>query len=217
MKRVIRLFFVIMLLPAAAVAQTERAGDWDAGFHIADTASLSLFGFGGASMQVESSLGYGFSGAYNFSDHFALGLDVSWRSPKYRARFVPDGPGPVRVANATMDVARVHLKAIYYFLESRVTPFVEVGYGWTRIDSNILERPPITGCWWDPWWGYLCQSAYDTYTETKPTYGAALGVRWDSRGDIALRGSIGSLKIDRGRGVDNSGVDNAQFEVVWRF
>lgn len=217
MSRSSQFFCILLLLSSGVMAQGERAGDWEAGFHVADTASLSLFGFGGVSMQVESSLGYGFSGAYNFSDHFALGLDASWRSPDYRARFVPDGPGPTRVVNATMDVARIHLKAIYYILESSVTPFVEVGYGWTRIDSNIVDRPPITGCWWDPWWGYLCQTSYTTYTETKPTYGAAVGVRWDLSGDLALRGSIGSLKIDRGRSVDNSSVNNTQFDVVWRF
>lgn len=217
MKRSGRLVCVILLLPAVAAAQGGRARDWDVGFHVADYSSLSLSGFGGASMQIEGDLGYGFSGAYNFSDHVALGMDASWRSPDYRATFVPAGTGPVRVLDATMDVARIHLKGIYYFLESSVTPFIEIGFGWTRIDSNILDRPPITGCWWDPWWGYLCQTSYTTYAETKPTYGAAAGIRWDSRGDIALRGSIGSLRIERGQGVEDSSVDTMQFELFWRF
>jgi hypothetical protein len=217
MKQLSQLLCVTLVLCGPASAQRDRTGDWEAGFHVATHSSVSLLGFGGVSMQVESNGGYGFTGAYNFSDHFALGLDASWRSPDYRATLVPDGPGPVRVFDATMDVARIHFKGIYYFLESNLTPFIELGYGWTRIDSNILEGPPITGCWWDPWWGYICQTAYTTYAETKPTQGAAFGVRWDSRGDIALRGSIGALKIDRGRGVENSSVDTAQFDVLWRF
>lgn len=213
-----RLFLcVIPLLPLAATAQTERAGNWEAGFHVADYSSLSLSGFRGAAMQVEGSLAYGFSGAYNFTDRIALGLDATWRNPDYRATFAPDGPGPLRILNATMDVARIHFKGIYYFLDSNVTPFVEAGYGWTRIDSNILDGPPITGCWWDPWWGLFCQTSYSTYAETEPSWGAALGIRWDTRGDIALRGSIGSHTIDRGRGVDNTSVDTTQLEVVWRF
>ncbi len=210
-------FCIVVLLPSLAFAQGERARGWEAGGHIADVSSLSLSGFRGASLDVESSLGYGISGAYNFSNHLALGIEANWRSADYRATFVPDGSGPVRTLNATMDVARLHLKGVYYFLESNLTPFIEVGYGWTRIDSNILERPPITGCWWDPWWGLQCQTTYVTYTETEPSYGAAIGLRWDSRGGIGVRGSIGSLKIDRGRGVDNSSIDTTQLEVVWRF
>jgi hypothetical protein len=217
MKTFRRVFSFLLILPAIAVAQGERTGVWEAGFHVADYSALALIGFRGASMQVEGDTGYGFSGAYNFSERIALGMDLSWRSPKYRATFVPDGLGPAQVINATMDVARIHIKGIYYFLDSNLTPFVEVGYGWTRIDSNILERPPITGCWWDPWWGLICQTTYPTYAETKPTYGAAVGIRWDSRGDITLRGSIGSLKIERGQGVSNSSVDTTQLEVAWRF
>jgi hypothetical protein len=217
MQRFSPLFCFILLLPAVALAQGERSRTWETGLHVADYSSLSLSGFGGASMQVESNLGYGISGAYNFSDHMALGLEASWRSPDYSATFAPDGAGPLRTINATMDVARIHFKGIYYFLESDLTPFIEVGYGWTRIDSNIVERPVVTGCWWDPWWGYICQTSYTTYAETKSTYGAAVGIRWDLRRDVGLRGSVGSLKIDRGQGVDSSNVDTTQVEVVWRF
>ena len=217
MKISIACFVVLLFAPVVAMSQSNRERDWEAGFHVGNYSSLSLAGFGGALMQVENSLGYGFSGAYNFTDQLALGLDASWRSPKYRATFVPDGPGATRFVNATMDVARIHFKGIYYFLDSRLTPFIEVGYGWTRIDSNILDRPPITGCWWDPWWGYICDTTFSTYVETKSTYGGAIGIRWDSRSDIAIRGSFGSLNIDRGQGVDNSSVNTTQVDVIWRF
>jgi hypothetical protein len=217
MSRLVKILLICALLPAGVSAQGDRARDWDAGFHVNGNSSLSTSGFGGASMQVESDVGWGFSGAYNFTDRFALGLDASWRRPNYRADFVPQAGGPVRVINTRMDVSRIQFKGIFYFLESSLTPFVEVGFGWARIDSNILERPPIVGCWWDPWWGLICDSFFTTFTETRPTYGAAVGVRWDSRGDIAVRGSIGALNIDRARGVDNSNVSVAQVELLWRF
>lgn len=211
------LLSALLLLPLLAQGQSGRDRAWEGGFHLADYSSLSLSGFRGAAMEVEDSIGYGLSGGYNFTDHWALGVELSWRSPDYRATFVPDGPGPARVINATMDVARIQFKGIYYFLESDLTPFVELGYGWARIDSNILDRPPITGCWWDPWWGFICQTSYSTYTETKPTYSGAIGIRWDLRNSISLRGSVGVLNIDRARGVDNSEVKTAQFEVLWRY
>jgi hypothetical protein len=205
------------LLPATAMGQGERARDWETGFHVAAHSSLALFGFGGASMQVDNSFAYGFSGAYNFTDRLALGTDLSWSQPDYRARIVPDGPTSVQIINATMDMARIHVKGIFYFLDSNLSPFIEVGYGWTRIDSNIVEGPGPTECWWDPWWGYICQRTYRTFTETKPTYGGAFGIRWDTRTEVSLRGSIGSLKIDRGLAVDDSSMDTTQVEVLWRF
>ena len=41
------------------------------------------------------------------------------------------------------------------------TPYVTGGIGYAFIDTNIPDSPPQTACWWDPWWGYVC----DTFQE----------------------------------------------------
>lgn len=215
MKKFRGVISVFLVLPAIAAAQGDRTGAWEAGFHVADYSALALTGFRGASMQVKGDTGYGFSGAYNFSERFALGMDLSWRSPKYRATFVPDGPGPAQVINATMDVARIHIKGIYYFLDSNLTPFVEVGYGWTRIDSNILERPPITGCWWDPWWGYICATSWSTFETTEFTYNLGLGMRWDINPALFTRGTITREWISVDSGTLEFDTLNLELGLMW--
>jgi len=50
------------------------------------------------------------------------------------------------------------------------------GIGWTWIDTNIPDGPPVGGCWWDPWWGYVCTTTYPTKTKSAFSYQATLGV-----------------------------------------
>ena len=58
--------------------------------------------------------------------------------------------------------------------------------GWRRIAtasraypawSTSLISTPV--CWWDPWWGYICFSEWDTYGISKFSYNLGLGLRWN--------------------------------------
>ncbi|MBD3855301.1 MAG: porin family protein, partial [Acidobacteria bacterium] len=51
------------------------------------------------------------------------------------------------------------------------------------IDTNIPSGPPTTGCWWDPWWGYVCYSSYPTETTDAFSYQALLGIRYEFDND----------------------------------
>ena len=77
----------------------------------------------------------------------------------------------------------------YHFLKGPLTPYVQAGAGWTTLDSNIISRPPVTGCWWDPWWGYICTTTWTTYDTTKFSYNAGLGLRWDINAAVFMRGA----------------------------
>ena len=67
----------------------------------------------------------------------------------------------------------------YNFSDKAFLPFVQAGVGWTKLNSNIITGQPQTGCWWDPWWGYICFSDWKTHTASKLSYNLGLGVRWD--------------------------------------
>jgi opacity protein-like surface antigen len=68
---------------------------------------------------------------------------------------------------------------VWNFTDGPFTPYVQAGIGWTNIDSNVADGPPTTGCWWDPWWGYVCRSSYSTYDDTNFSYGAGVGLRYE--------------------------------------
>ncbi|MDH3419002.1 MAG: porin family protein [Gammaproteobacteria bacterium] len=216
-----RLAAILLLLTLCCQAQAQlsrdRAGTWEAGFHLADLSAVALDGSVGSFLEIDGSTGYGFAGAYNFTNRLALMLDANWSSPNYRARFVPDGAGSPQILRTRLDVATLHLKGVVYLFDGDLTPFVEGGLGWTNIDSNIVDGPPFTNCWWDPWWGYICRSFYETYSETRTSYSAALGLRWDFSADLMLRGSVGVLKVDTGADTEDASLDTVRFDLAWRF
>ena len=218
LRRTLALIFLLALCGEAyAQLSRDRAGTWEAGFHIADLSDVSLDGIFGSFLAIDGSTGYGFTGAYNFTNRLAVVLDTNWSSPDYRATFVPEGGGAPRTLQTRLDVATLHFKGVFYFLDGNLTPFVEGGLGWTNIDSNIVDGPPFTDCWWDPWWGFICRSFYETYSETRNSYSVGFGLRWDFSPDFTVRGSLGALSVDTGADTEDASIDTVRIHFAWRF
>ena len=74
-----------------------------------------------------------------------------------------------------------------------------------------------TGCWWDPWWGYVCTTFYDTYSDTRTGYTYSVGVRWDLSDSIALRAAYGKLDMDTSHATKDVNLDTWRAEIVWKF
>jgi opacity protein-like surface antigen len=210
------LLIILCGLSTAASAQSDRSGTWDATFGVTDLSSEALAGAGGSSLDVDGDLGYGFGFNYNFSNRFALGGDLTYSSPDYQATRIIDGSNAVNRVSASLDVTTIHFKGTFYLTEGAIAPFLEAGGGWTRVDSNIADGPPTTGCWWDPWWGYVCSSFYDTYTETRTSYSYGVGLRWELADQFIIRGTYGLLEVNTAKG-ENASLDTLRVDVGWRF
>ena len=217
MKR-ITLAIAALLLASTAMAQQDRSDMWEFGVSLNNLGSESLSGSNGSFINVDSSTGFGLALNYNFNNHFALGGEFTWNTPDYDALFIPQDPGqePQRI-RYELDVFGVNLKAVWNILDGPITPYVEAGLGWADIDSNIADQPPITGCWWDPWWGYICDTFFSTYGKTQESYNGAVGVRWDMDNGMTLKGSYGVLKIDTSNATEDAQLDAFRAEVQWRF
>ena len=59
-----------------------------------------------------------------------------------------------------------------------------VGYNWTS--TNIAVGPPVTGCWWDPWYGYICSGYQPTHGGSTLTYQAGVGVQYNFSRNFAI-------------------------------
>jgi opacity protein-like surface antigen len=214
-----RIGIVVLSFAFANVASAQggdRTGTWEAGFNVSDFSSESLAGNAGSGLELDSELGYGITVNYNVSSRFAVGVDWTYSSPDYQATRIVDGSNVPDRIDATLDVSTLHLKATFYFTEGALAPFIEGGAGWTRVDSNIADGPPTNGCWWDPWWGYVCSSFYDTYTETRTSYSYGLGLRWEISDEFVVRGSYGLLEVDTKKSEDPS-LDVLRVDFGWRF
>ncbi len=207
-----------LVFSTTALAQQDRSNMWEFGVLLNNLGSENLNGSNGSSLDVDSSTGFGFSLSYNLNNHFALGGEFTWNQPDYSAVFVPADPTEdPQTVNYELDVFGVNLKATWNIIDGPITPYVEAGLGWADIDSNIVDQPPVTGCWWDPWWGYVCDTFYSTYGKTQESYNYAVGLRWDMDNGMTLKASYGVLEIDTSQSTDDASLDAIRAELTWRF
>jgi len=219
MKRTIILVSALML-SATAAAQNDRSDMWEFGVIYNNQSSESIVGKEGqgSAIAIDDDDGWGLSFAYNFDNRFALGADFIWSSPRYTAVLIPEGilPAP-EVINHKMDLFTYNIKGTWNILEGPVTPYLDAFYGWTNIDSNIADQPPITGCWWDPWWGYVCDTFYSTYSKTRNSYGGSAGIRWDTGNGWTLKASYGILEIDTSKATAKANLEVYRLDLAWLF
>lgn len=211
-----------LLFAAAAPAQglfaqgADRAGDWEFSAELLFQDGGSADGDRGSSADLDSDVGFALGFAYHFTDHLQLGGDFQFASPDYRATFVDENGTPETI-RATADFFTGQLRGTWNLLDRALTPYVELGLGWTYVDSNVADQPPITGCWWDPWWGYICDTFWSTYSETNFSWTAGLGARWDVNDQWSLRAGYTRLEIDVGGSRSDPSLDIFRVGGAWRF
>jgi opacity protein-like surface antigen len=207
----------LLAISGVAAAQGDRAGTWEAGFSIADVGGDDLTGQRpGVTLQVSDDFAWGATTSYNITNRLAVGGDFWFSSQDYRAQRVLDS-GTVATVETELDVWTIQLKGTFNFIDGPFTPFVEAGAGWTDVDSNIPSGPPTTGCWWDPWWGYICSSWYETYSETRTSYLYGVGLRWEMGSDMVLKGTYSLMNVDTNAATKDFEQDVLRFDLLWRF
>lgn len=178
---------------------SNRTGKWD--FNLTaqyiDPASLNFDG--GTSAEFNDTVGWGFGLGYNFNEHLELLFDLNWSSLNYKANYIDENDNP-QTSSSTMYGSSANFSLTYNFLAKRFTPFVTGSLGWQYIDTNIETGPPVNGCWWYPWWGYICGPYQPTYTETNFTYGALAGLRFDLGKAMYFKGGVGNQYMNTSHG-----------------
>ena len=173
----------------------HRADTWEFQVPVTYSQTWTVNGDGGSSADVNSGFGWGLGFGYNFNDHFQLGGSLTWSRRNYDATIVNTN-GTTLKASGTLDSSTVALNATYFLMATGLTPYVSAGIGSTFLDSNIPNGRGSTACWWDPWWGYICNSYTPTKTETDLSYTAGLGLRWDVTRVFSLQGGYNRMWIE---------------------
>ena len=203
-----------MAYTASTQAQTARGENWEATIDILYSSSESANGDHESSVDVDSAVGLGLGLAYNFNSKLAVGFEFSWVEPDYDLVLDTEDNGLVSIDH-DMSVYTSQFNGVWNFIDGPLTPYVQVGLGWTYVDSNVADGPPSTGCWWDPWWGYVCYSDYDSYDDTSFSWGYGAGMRWELSRTMFVKGSVNRVEIDGGS-VDIT-FDSARLELGWMF
>lgn len=196
-------------------ASADRAGNWEASIGLIMSDDASSSGPEGSSLDIDQDLGLSLSLGYNLAENFALRFDGAWLRPDYDAVLNTEDEGLLEIDHE-LSVFSGHFSGVWNMLDGDFTPYAQAGIGWTYLDSNVLDGPPTTGCWWDPWWGYICSNFYSTYSDTNFSWTLGLGLRYDLSRTLFLRGGVERRYLDSDQGADPE-FDALRVELGWKF
>ena len=217
--RKILIIALVMTLPGLAAAQgNSRAGSWDFTvggiYQDGDRAEGEM----GSYLQTDNTWGFGFYVGYHLNNRFQLGADFDFLRPGYDMVMIDENdPDNSFRINHTASQFNGRLKATLNLTDGPFVPYVEIGYGWTYIDSNVADGPPQTGCWWHPWWGYICSNFYNTVSSTETSYGGALGLRYELAGNAFIKVNYQYWKLQTGGSAADPELKALRIEYGWRF
>ncbi len=200
-KPVTLIFLLVSLtsMNAQAAFNDSRVKKWE--FYLAPqvTNSKVLQFENGAEADINKRSSLGFGLGYNLNAHIELNLEFSSSNGNYTSTVVPEDPGDSPVTSTqSLYTSTIDFGFTFNFLSSPFTPYVTANIGSTYIDSGIFTGNVGTGCWYYPYWGYVCGPVAQTYTSTEINYGAALGLRYDFNRKLYIKGDVGKNYIDFG-------------------
>jgi len=164
---------------------------------ITDSKDLQFENGATANLEQDSSLGFGVG--YNLNSHIELALEFVSNDTNYTSTAIPEDPAESAVTSSgSIYTSTINFGFTFNFLTTPFTPYVTANLGSTYIDSGIYTGNVGTGCWWYPYWGYICGPVAQTYTSTELSYGAALGLRYDFNRKLYMKGEARKSFIDMG-------------------
>jgi opacity protein-like surface antigen len=173
---------------------------------------------GGSNATIESTVGFKLGIGYHLTDHLVLGGDFGYFAGDFHGNVASGVPGvSASVEGGSLYTSTLLFNAKYTFLPGALRPYVTGGFGYAWIDTNIASGPPQTGCWWDPWWGYICSGWQPTHNTSAFTYniGAGLELNLNQGFGIDLDYRENWLDLSNTHGTPSFGAMNLLF--VWRY
>ena len=212
---------MLLASPQATAADSSREMRWQFSLPITFTSGSGYDSADGTSIDVSDDVGWGIGFGYHMSEKLFFGVDFTWLDANYNA-FIPtdfDGdqiPDDSVELGGTLDATNLQFVGQYNFMASRLTPFIRGSFGWTWVDSNIPSGPTQGVCWWDPWWGYVCDVWQPTFEDSSFSYGVGAGVRFDITDKAFVEGSYNILWIDFDK-AGSQDFDGFRFNLGWLF
>jgi len=200
-----------------AAEASSRAETWEFMIPIRYVDGQTLDADGGTKLDLSSDLGWGFAFGYNLNEKMELTFEFDWMNMDYDVEYVTDVPGTTVTASGEMDVSVTQVNFIYNFMPKTITPYISAGFGWSWIDSNIPTGSDYVGCYWDPWYGYICYEYQETVTESGFNYGLGLGVRIEPKESFYFQVGLNEFWQDMGGKIDTPGFLSYRLQMGWKF
>jgi opacity protein-like surface antigen len=207
---------LIMITGVAVADAQDRDDRWEFGLGLLFQGGADIEPENGSTVDTDDDFGFQLDAGYNFTDNVAVKFGFQWTGVGYQADGVDEDGDPFGISGS-YDQLALFGDLTYYFGSSALAPYVSAGIGWTWIDTNIPSGPPVTGCWWDPWWGYVCYTTYPTETTNAFSYQASLGLRYEFNYNTYLDFGYTSQWVALGTTNGTPRFDVLSLEIGWMF
>jgi opacity protein-like surface antigen len=190
-------------------------GDWEFRIGPVFTQSKDISFDGGTTADLKSDTGFKLGTGYYITDQFVVGGNFAWCRSDFNGT-VQGNNGAVAYENGRVDLSSLMFDATYLLGQGAFKPYGVVGLGWNWASTNIASGPPQTGCWWDPWWGYICSGYQPTKGSNSFTYQVGAGAQFNFNRSFAVTADYRYTVIDLDHATSNPGIGSIQLTFVWR-
>jgi opacity protein-like surface antigen len=206
----------VAALALSSITQAqERDEGWEVGLDVVYQDHSKLDFNGGTTVDLNTDVGLSLTFGYRISSQLELQFALDWSNVGYSANLIPQ-TGPSVGVDGSYQAFTPRANVQWNFMDGPITPFVMGGVGYSFIDTNIPNGRPSTGCWWDPWYGYICTSVQPTKSVDSFVYQIGAGVRWDVSDYTSARFAIENHWIDFG-GNGTASTIQAKLGFAYRF
>jgi hypothetical protein len=159
----------------------------------------------------------GFGVAYHFSDFFSVRGDFLFGNATFSGNLpLINMPGTTHVSqDAFIQTGKFNVD--YNMINRRITPVLSAGIGYQYLETELHNLPPVSSCYWDPWWGYVCYSDHVHAWETDFTWNASAGFRWNITDNLFIKavGGANWLEYSGAHGITTQ--IEGIFSIGWSF
>jgi opacity protein-like surface antigen len=142
----------------------------------------------GSDIALDTSWGGSLGAAFRFNPYAEMHFLLDLQSINYDARVVrADIPNVSAHFSDKVEITTPRVVGQFNFMDSPITPFVSAGVGWSFVHASVPYGRTQVGCWWDPWWGYVCAPYGTSYSNDRFAYDIGAGVRWDISPGFGMR------------------------------
>ncbi len=202
---------------AHAQGNNSRQPGWEVGLDVIYQDATTLDFDGGSTADLKTDYGLALTFGYRMSPRLELQFALDWARVDYDANLVRQNGSVLKATGGDYESFTPRADLNFNFLDQALTPYVAGGIGYSWVDTNLPSGLPQTGCWWDPWYGYVCTTVQPTKTVDGLVYRVGAGVRWDISDTTTLRFGLNRNWMDFGDYASSPYLDQAQIGFAYRY
>jgi opacity protein-like surface antigen len=187
----------LYILPALAYTRTARTEIYGIGQYLHSDDITFNGPAGDVKVKMDDTGLGGFGLAFHYNEFLAVHADFMFGDSTFSGNLPTETGGTVHVKqDAFIQTGRFNVD--YNIIKGRLTPFVTGGIGYQYLETELKNLPPVGVCWWDPWWGWICQTAHPYAWETDFTWNVGAGIRWSVTDRIFIKATGGAQWLEYG-------------------